>query len=101
MFDGPENMDKDTQVHTVALYGGEDKWKQQKKLQWGAHIVVATPGRLSDFVNTNVLALNRVTYLVLDEADRMLDMGFQDEVADVSKQVKPHRDMHCIRIKCD
>jgi ATP-dependent RNA helicase DDX5/DBP2 len=82
-----------TQVHTVAVYGGGDKWAQEKKLRQGAHIVVATPGRLADFVDRHVLALDRVTYLVLDEADRMLDMGFQDDMATVAKQVQPKRQM--------
>lgn len=79
------------QVHTVAVYGGGDKWEQKKKLQWGSEIVVATPGRLTDFINTGVIALNHVSYLVLDEADRMLDMGFHDDVAGVVKKVRPDR----------
>eukprot|EP00928_Gymnodinium_smaydae_P046974 TRINITY_DN3131_c0_g1_i1.p1 TRINITY_DN3131_c0_g1~~TRINITY_DN3131_c0_g1_i1.p1 ORF type:complete len:578 (-),score=92.79 TRINITY_DN3131_c0_g1_i1:177-1910(-) len=91
VFDTPENQGWNNQVHTVAVYGGGDKWKQQKQLRWGAHIVVATPGRLADFVTSNVLSLNRVTYLVLDEADRMLDMGFHDDVENVAKRVQAKR----------
>lgn len=87
---------KDTSVpwvHTVPVYGGGDKWTQQKNLRRGAHIVTATPGRLSDFVNTNVLSMERVTYFVLDEADRMLDMGFHDDVAGLAKHMKRDRQM--------
>ena len=43
----------------------------------GKHIIIATPGRLIDFLSSNTTNLRRVTYLVLDEADRMLDMGFE------------------------
>merc|ERR1712232_242373 len=57
----------------------------------GADIVVATPGRLTDFVETKVLNLGRVSYFVLDEADRMLDMGFQDDVASIVGRVQQKR----------
>jgi len=49
-------------------------------LEKGTEILVATPGRLVDFIDTNVTNLKRVTYLVLDEADRMLDLGFEKQV---------------------
>lgn len=93
VFDGSQSEAGNNQVHTVAVYGGADKWTQQRHLRWGggAHIVVATPGRLADFASSNALALNRVTYFVLDEADRMLDLGFQDEVSSIAKQCQPHR----------
>lgn len=80
-------------VHTVCLYGGGDKRTQQNKLWRGAQIVVATPGRLSDFVSSKVLSLNRVSYFVLDEADRMLDMGFHEDVCTVAGQIQPKRQM--------
>jgi len=56
----------------VAVYGGVPKAKQEGELKKGAEIVVATPGRLIDFLESGTLALDRVTYVVLDEADRML-----------------------------
>jgi ATP-dependent RNA helicase DDX5/DBP2 len=49
-------------------------------LEKGVEILVATPGRLVDFIDTNITNLRRVTYLVLDEADRMLDLGFERQV---------------------
>jgi superfamily II DNA/RNA helicase len=93
-----QHGDMNHEVHTVAVYGGGDKFKQQRQLGWGSDIVVATPGRLTDFVNTHVLTLDRVGYFVLDEGDRMLDMGFHDDVASISKQTKPERQMLFFRL---
>lgn len=78
-------------VWAVVLYGGGNKREQQKNLSWGSHIVVATPGRLIDFIAAKSVSLERVTYLVLDEADRMLDMGFQSAVSSIAAQVRPER----------
>jgi len=54
--------------------------EQSAKLEKGVEILIATPGRLIDFIDTNVTNMRRVTYLVLDEADRMLDMGFEAQI---------------------
>jgi ATP-dependent RNA helicase RhlE len=65
----------------VALaYGGTSSGMQKQALEEGCDIVVATPGRLLDFVNSAWLSMRRLRYVVLDEADRMLDMGFIDDV---------------------
>uniref|UniRef100_A0A8B9N9F7 ATP-dependent RNA helicase DDX42 n=1 Tax=Accipiter nisus TaxID=211598 RepID=A0A8B9N9F7_9AVES len=63
-------------LRSVAVYGGGSMWEQAKALQEGAEIVVCTPGRLIDHVKKKATNLQRVTYLVFDEADRMFDMGF-------------------------
>ncbi|KAI8516128.1 ATP-dependent RNA helicase ddx42 [Branchiostoma belcheri] len=63
-------------LSVVAAYGGGSMWEQTKALQLGAEIVVCTPGRLIDLVKKKATNLQRVTYLVFDEADRMFDMGF-------------------------
>ena len=63
----------------MACYGGGSKWEQTKSLQQGAEIVVGTPGRLIDLIKAKATNLERVTYLVFDEADRMFDMGFGNE----------------------
>uniref|UniRef100_A0AAQ5Y0S5 ATP-dependent RNA helicase DDX42 n=1 Tax=Amphiprion ocellaris TaxID=80972 RepID=A0AAQ5Y0S5_AMPOC len=63
-------------LRSVAVYGGGSMWEQAKALQEGAEIVVCTPGRLIDHVKKKATSLQRVTYLVFDEADRMFDMGF-------------------------
>lgn len=63
-------------IHVVCAYGGGSKWEQSKALEQGAEIVVATPGRMIDMVKIKATNLKRVSYLVLDEADRMFNMGF-------------------------
>lgn len=63
-------------INVVCAYGGGSKWEQSKALESGAEIVVATPGRVIDLVKMKATNLERVTMLVLDEADRMFDMGF-------------------------
>lgn len=63
-------------MQVVCCYGGGSKWEQSKALENGAEIIVATPGRIIDLVKMKATNLTRVTFLVLDEADRMFDMGF-------------------------
>ena len=62
------------------MYGGVPKGGQIRDLQRGCEIVIATPGRLIDMLESGKLNLRRVTYLVMDEADRMLDMGFEPQI---------------------
>lgn len=69
-----------TGIHSVVVYGGAPVGKQQRELREGAHLVVGTPGRLQDFVERGVIQLDRVGNVVLDEADRMLDMGFEPQI---------------------
>jgi ATP-dependent RNA helicase DeaD len=69
-----------TRVKTVAIYGGQSINLQLDKLQRGAQIVVATPGRLIDHIKQGSIILDDVKFVVLDEADRMLDMGFIDDI---------------------
>src|ERR1700712_4490271 len=57
----------------------------------GVEICIATPGRLIDFLESGTTNLRRVTYLVLDEADRMLDMGFEPQIRSIVSQVRPDR----------
>ena len=67
-------------IRHLALFGGVSKIPQIQSLQAGPRILVATPGRLLDLIGEKKLTLSEVTYLVLDEADRMLDMGFIPDV---------------------
>ncbi|XP_078353924.1 uncharacterized protein LOC144638600 isoform X11 [Oculina patagonica] len=69
-----------TVVTAAVCYGGVSVQHQLDKLRRGCHILVATPGRLHDFVGRNRVSLANVRYLILDEADRMLDMGFEPEI---------------------
>jgi ATP-dependent RNA helicase DDX3X len=64
-------------LKAVCVYGGNDLRVQLSELSTGCDIIVATPGRLSDLVERGVVSLGEVGYLILDEADRMLDMGFE------------------------
>merc|ERR1712186_282369 len=65
---------------SVCVYGGVPKWTQKEALKKGVEVVVATPGRLIDLMQEGVCDLSQVSYLVLDEADRMLDQGFERDV---------------------
>ncbi|KAJ4450546.1 hypothetical protein ANN_01973, partial [Periplaneta americana] len=67
-------------VKTVVAYGGTAVYHQAQQVMRGCHILVATPGRLMDFVNRGRITFSSVRFVVLDEADRMLDMGFMPEV---------------------
>lgn len=67
-------------VHVVAVYGGQPIQKQFDSLHKGARIVVGTPGRIMDHMNRGTIRLDAVRFVVLDEADRMLDMGFVDDM---------------------
>ena len=72
-----------TGIRVVVVYGGADPKLQARELDRGCDIVVATPGRLLDFQNRGRLGLSMVKYVVLDEADRMLDMGFEPQIRSV------------------
>jgi ATP-dependent RNA helicase DeaD len=71
---------KYTGIKTVSIYGGQSINLQHDQLRRGVQIVVATPGRLIDHVKHGSIQLENVKYVVLDEADRMLDMGFIDDI---------------------
>jgi len=67
-------------VNSVAIYGGASYERQFAELKRGAHVVVGTPGRLTDHMNRGTLDLTKIRMLILDEADRMLDMGFREDI---------------------
>lgn len=67
-------------IKILTLNGGEPVKKQARSLEHGAHIVVGTPGRILDLLTKKLLSLKQISALVLDEADKMLDMGFSDEI---------------------
>jgi ATP-dependent RNA helicase RhlE len=76
---------------TIIVFGGISINPQMMALRGGADIVIATPGRLLDLVDNNALRLTDVTTLVLDEADRLLDLGFSDELGRIVKQLPKRR----------
>jgi ATP-dependent RNA helicase RhlE len=81
---------KNTEIETAILYGGGSMSVQIKAIKRGAHVVVATPGRLLDLLRQEVIDLSRLSSLVFDEADRMLDLGFKDEINKIMSFV-PHQ----------
>src|SRR6476661_1504336 len=78
-------------VHVVAVYGGASIGAQIRDLKRGVQIVVATPGRLIDLIERKAINLEEIKYVVLDEADEMLNMGFQDVIEFILKNT-PQRD---------
>lgn len=76
---------------SVCVYGGASRSDQIYKLKKGCEVVIATPGRLLDLMDSGLVKMNRVSYLVLDEADRMLDMGFEPQIRKVINQIRPDR----------
>lgn len=80
-----------TNIRSTCIYGGAPKGPQIRELKRGVEIVIATPGRLIDMLEAQLTNLQRVTYLVLDEADRMLDMGFEPQIRKIVGQIRPDR----------
>ncbi|XP_001604593.1 ATP-dependent RNA helicase p62 isoform X2 [Nasonia vitripennis] len=78
-------------VRNTCIFGGAPKGGQARDLERGVEIVIATPGRLIDFLERGTTNLRRCTYLVLDEADRMLDMGFEPQIRKIIEQIRPDR----------
>ncbi len=72
-------------LKTIAVYGGTSIVPQKKALEKGVHIVVGTPGRTLDLIRQKKLKLNKIKWIVLDEADEMLNMGFKEELDDILK----------------
>ena len=78
-------------LRTTLVYGGVNQTKQVRALNRGSHIVVATPGRLLDLMNQEFIALDRLETFVLDEADRMLDMGFLPDLKRIISHLPEER----------
>jgi superfamily II DNA/RNA helicase len=78
-------------IRNTCLFGGAAKRSQMLDLEEGVEIVIATPGRLLDFLITRKTNLRRCSYLVLDEADRMLDLGFEPQIRKIIDQIRPDR----------
>lgn len=78
-------------IKSVCVYGGGSRKGQIQVVQKGVEIVIATPGRLNDLLMNEIMDVRSVTYLVLDEADRMLDMGFEPEIRKILLDIRPDR----------
>ncbi|KAJ5232932.1 RNA helicase (Dbp) [Penicillium chermesinum] len=82
---------KSSRIRNTCVYGGVPKGPQIRDLSRGVEVCIATPGRLIDMLEAKRTNLRRVTYLVLDEADRMLDMGFEPQIRKIIGQIRPDR----------
>ncbi|KAH8178678.1 DEAD/DEAH box helicase domain-containing protein [Sarocladium implicatum] len=82
---------RSSRIRNTCVYGGVPKGPQIRDLSRGVEVCIATPGRLIDMVEAGKTNLRRVTYLVLDEADRMLDMGFEPQIRKILGQIRPDR----------
>ena len=81
-------------ISSVAVYGGNDgiRYEQEKKgMQQGADVIIATPGRLISHISLGNVDLSKVSFFILDEADRMLDMGFSDDILQIEKNLPKDR----------
>lgn len=86
-----DDYGKCSRLKSTCIYGGAPKGPQIRDLERGVEICIATPGRLIDFLESGKTNLRRCTYLVLDEADRMLDMGFEPQIRKIVDQIRPDR----------
>jgi ATP-dependent RNA helicase DDX5/DBP2 len=84
---------RNSNIRAAVFYGGDSKSQQLFQLRSRPQIIVATPGRLIDIVNTRQLNLQNISFLVLDEADRLLDMGFAQPIHSIRQQIRPDRQM--------
>ncbi|KAH7037794.1 P-loop containing nucleoside triphosphate hydrolase protein [Microdochium trichocladiopsis] len=82
---------KSSRIRNTCVYGGVPRGPQIRDLSRGVEVCIATPGRLIDMLEGGKTNLRRVTYLVLDEADRMLDMGFEPQIRKIISQIRPDR----------
>ena len=82
---------RSSRIRNTCVYGGVPRGPQIRDLSRGVEVCIATPGRLIDMLESGKTNLRRVTYLVLDEADRMLDMGFEPQIRKIISQIRPDR----------
>lgn len=78
-------------ARVVAVYGGANISDQLRQIRRGVQIVVATPGRMLDIINRNAIDFSNVSYVVLDEADEMLNMGFQEDINNILSETPEHK----------
>lgn len=86
-----KSYSKNTQIRHTVIFGGVKQGKQVERLKRGVHILTATPGRLLDLINQGFISLNDLKMFVLDEADRMLDMGFINDIKKLLKLIPEKR----------
>ncbi|MBI0579055.1 DEAD/DEAH box helicase [Neobacillus cucumis] len=85
------NIGRFKRIKALAVYGKEPFTKQKEELHQKTHVVVGTPGRVMDHIERGTLALEKIKYLIIDETDEMLNMGFIDEVEDIINELPSNR----------
>jgi ATP-dependent RNA helicase RhlB len=90
IFHEAERLGKFTGFRLLAVYGGIDYLKQMNTLRKGVDVLIGTPGRLIDYLKQHVYGLKKTRYLIIDEADRMFDMGFIDDLRFLIKRLPPY-----------
>jgi ATP-dependent RNA helicase DeaD len=90
-----KDLSPERRLYILTVYGGQSIERQIRFLEKGSHIVVGTPGRIIDLLNRKKLNLNNLRYVVLDEADEMLSMGFIDDVQQILSQTPQQRQTAC------
>ncbi|MCL5029402.1 MAG: DEAD/DEAH box helicase [Bacteroidetes bacterium] len=78
-------------IHTVPIYGGQSYDTQFRRLKKGIDIIVGTPGRMLDLLNRKTFSMDKISFVVLDEADEMLNMGFIDDIENILKMTNQNR----------
>jgi ATP-dependent RNA helicase RhlE len=89
--DNLKKYGRNLNIKAAAIYGGVSQVDQVRSIRGGAEVLVATPGRLMDLIDQGIIRLNKVEMLVLDEADRMLDMGFINDIKKIMKLLPASR----------
>lgn len=84
-------ISQNTRVKSFSVFGGVEQAPQIQKLEDGIDVLISTPGRMFDLISQGFIKLNRVDFLVLDEADQMLDLGFIKDIRDVIKHLPQNR----------
>ena len=101
VFDSVERYGQGTGLASALVYGGVSIAAQVEALKAGVDLLIATPGRLLDHLRQGALRLGQLEFLVFDEADRMLDMGFMDEITALLKQIPADRQTLLFSATCD
>lgn len=101
VFDSVARYGQGTGLTSALVYGGVSIAAQVEALQAGVDLLIATPGRLLDHLRQGALSLDHLSHLVFDEADRMLDMGFMDEIKALLKQIPADRQTLLFSATCD
>ncbi len=84
-------IDRSININTALLIGGQPMHKQLNQLRSNPKFIIGTPGRINDHLSRKTLKLNNIKFLILDEADRMLDMGFSDQLETIIKKIPNER----------